>query len=79
MKQFTAASVKEYSVCLLHLLCSFDSSFWRQLRHLRRNREFPITNKHHYTEYKNRLRLHLHKTLQPALQRGHTAFDSGEI
>ena len=49
----------------------FRQFLLRQLRHLRRNREFP-SQQAPLHRIQNRLRLHLHKTLQPALQRSYS-------
>ena len=65
------SSISKRVFSLLVALIMAISTVPFALRHLRRNREFP-SQQAPLHRIQNRLRLHLHKTLQPALQRSYS-------
>ena len=71
MKTIYSSISKRVFSLLVALIMAISTVPLRQLRHLRRNREFP-SQQAPLHRIQNRLRLHLHKTLQPALQRSYS-------
>lgn len=71
MKTIYSSISKRVFSLLVALIMAISTVPLRQLRHLRRNREFP-SQQAPLHRIQNRLRLHLHKVLQPALQRSYS-------